>query len=312
MKTAIKIKPEKYTFRRSVPIYLMLLPGLAYLIINNYLPMAGIVVAFKKLNFKLGIFGSPWNGLDNFRFLFASGSVGTMLLNTICYNLAFIVLGTIIPITVAILLNEIRSKAMARVYQTSILLPYLMSYVVVSYLAYAFLSVDTGFINKVLIPLFGQDRVIVFYQEKKYWPFILTFVHLWKGLGFSTVVYLASIVGISPELYEAARMDGAGKWQQIKNVTLPNLVPTAITLFILSVGKIFFSDFGLFYQVPRNSGMLFSATQTIDTYVYNALMVNNNIALSSAASVLQSLCGVVCILLANWVVRKISEENAMF
>ena len=149
-----------------------------------------------------------------------------------------------------------------------------------------FLSVDTGFINKVLIPLFGQDKVIVFYQEKKYWPFILTFVHLWKALGFSTVVYLASIVGISPELYEAARMDGASKWQQIKNVTLPNLVPTAITLFILSVGKIFFSDFGLFYQVPRNSGMLFSATQTIDTYVYNALMVNNNIALSSAASVL--------------------------
>ncbi len=152
MKTAIKIKPEKYTFRRSVPIYLMLLPGLAYLIINNYLPMAGIIVAFKKLNFKLGIFGSPWTGLDNFKFLFASGSVGTMLRNTICYNLAFIVLGTIIPITVAILLNEIRSKAMARVYQTSILLPYLMSYVVVSYLAYAFLSVDTGFINKVLIP----------------------------------------------------------------------------------------------------------------------------------------------------------------
>ena len=154
--------------------------------------------------------------------------------------------------------------------------------------------------------------LILFYQEKKYWPFILPFVHLWKGLGFSTVVYLASIVGISPELYEAARMDGASKWQQIRNVTLPNLVPTAITLFSLSVGKIFFSDFGLFYQVPRNSGMLFSATQTIDTYVYNALMVNNNIALSSAASVLQSLCGVVCILLANWVVRKISEENAMF
>lgn len=158
----------------------------------------------------------------------------------------------------------------------------------------------------------NKYKVIVFYQEKKYWPFILTFVHLWKALGFSTVVYLASIVGISPELYEAARMDGASKWQQIKNVTLPNLVPTAITLFILSVGKIFFSDFGLFYQVPRNSGMLFSATQTIDTYVYNALMVNNNIALSSAASVLQSVCGVVCILLANWVVRKISEENAMF
>ena len=274
MKTAINIKPEKYTFRRSVPIYLMLLPGLAYLIINNYLPMAGIVVAFKKLNFKLGIFGSPWNGLDNFKFLFASGSVGTMLRNTICYNLAFIVLGTIIPITVAILLNEIRSKAMARVYQTSILLPYLMSYVVVSYLAYAFLSVDTGFINKVLIPLFGQDKVIVFYQEKKYWPFILTFVHLWKGLGFSTVVYLASIVGISPELYEAARMDGAGQFYIFRKMVLPMSTPILATIGLITAVS-YWNDWtnGLYYVTDAK---LFSIQQLLNEMNNNIAFLANN------------------------------------
>ena len=312
MKTAIKIKPEKYTFRRSVPIYLMLLPGLAYLIINNYLPMAGIVVAFKKLNFKLGIFGSPWNGLDNFKFLFASGSVGTMLRNTICYNLAFIVLGTIIPITVAILLNEIRSKAMARVYQTSILLPYLMSYVVVSYLAYAFLSVDTGFINKVLIPLFGQDNVIVFYQEKKYWPFILILVNVWKGVGYGCLIYISAINGIPKDYYEAANLDGAGKWKQIRCITLPSLVPSVITLTLLSIGRIFYSDFGLFYQVPMNSGALINATNTIDTYVYRGLIELGDISMSSAACVYQSLMGFALVMIANWLTKRYSSENALF
>ena len=312
MKTAIKIKPEKYTFRRSVPIYLMLLPGLAYLIINNYLPMAGIVVAFKKLNFKLGIFGSPWNGLDNFKFLFASGSVGTMLRNTICYNLAFIVLGTIIPITVAILLNEIRSKAMARVYQTSILLPYLMSYVVVSYLAYAFLSVDTGFINKVLIPLFGREKAVLFYQEKKYWPFILTLVNVWKGVGYGCLIYISAINGIPKDYYEAANLDGAGKWKQIRCITLPSLVPSVITLTLLSIGRIFYSDFGLFYQVPLDSGTLYSTTNVIDTYVYRALIKLGNVGMSSAACLYQSVVGFVLVLTANLIVRKVSKENALF
>ena len=307
MKTAIKIKPEKYTFRRSVPIYLMLLPGLAYLIINNYLPMAGIVVAFKKLNFKLGIFGSPWNGLDNFKFLFASGSVGTMLRNTICYNLAFIVLGTIIPITVAILLNEIRSKAMARVYQTSILLPYLMSYVVVSYLAYAFLSVDTGFINKVLIPLFGQDNVIVFYQEKKYWPFILTFVHLWKGLGFSTVVYLASIVGISPELYEAARMDGASKWQRMWHISLPSILPTISIILIMNTGGILNSNFDQMWLL-RNSANL-STAEVIDTYVYQRAIYDLKYSFGTAVGLFKSVINVCLLLITNFVVNKLGQES---
>ena len=309
MKTAIKIKPEKYTFRRSIPIYLMLLPGLAYLIINNYLPMAGIVVAFKKLNFKLGIFGSPWNGLDNFKFLFASGSVGTMLRNTICYNLAFIVLGTIIPITVAILLNEIRSKAMARVYQTSILLPYLMSYVVVSYLAYAFLSVDTGFINKVLIPLFGQDKVIVFYQEKKYWPFILTFVHLWKGLGFSTVVYLASIVGISPELYEAARMDGASKWQRMWHVSLPCILPTIIIMFILKVGSIMSVGFEKIFLMQNSLNL--GASQVISTYVYTVGIKSSQFSFGAAVGLFNTVINFVFLLITNHVSKKATGTGLM-
>ncbi len=303
--------PRKYSFKRSLPVYLMLLPGLAYLIINNYLPMAGIVVAFKKMNYRLGIFGSPWAGLDNFKFLFASGDVGVFLRNTLLYNLAFIVLGIVLPITVAILLNEIRCKLAARFYQTTILLPFLMSYVIVSYLVFAFLSGDTGFINNSVLPLFGIQP-ISFYQEKALWPFILVFVNLWKSIGFSTVIYLAAILGISPDLYEAARIDGAGKWKQIRSITLPGLLPTAITLFILNVGRIFYSDFGLFFQVPRNSGALYGVTQTIDTYVYNALMVNNNISLSSAAGVLQSFCGFILIILANLLIRKISRENAMF
>ncbi len=308
----IKFKSQKYSFKQSIPIYLMLLPGLIYLLINNYLPMAGIVLAFKKMNYRLGIFRSPWTGFDNFEFLFASGNVSVIIRNTLLYNLVFIVLSIVIPITVAILLNEIKSKPAKKIYQTSILLPFLMSYVIVSYLVFAFLSADAGYVNNSILPALGIEKTISFYQEKVYWPFILTFVHMWKGLGFSTVIYLAALLGINPDVYEAARIDGAGKWNQIKNITIPSLLPTIITLFILSVGKIFYSDFGLFFQVPKNSGALFGVTQTIDTYVYNALMVQNSVSLSSAAGVIQSVCGFFLIILANFIIKKISEENAMF
>ena len=221
------------------------------------------------------------------------------------------VIGTVLPITVAILFNEIRNKWAKKTYQTMILVPHLMSMVIVSYLVFAFLSADTGFINKSIIePLTGNT--ISFYQEKKYWPFILTFVHQWKGIGFSMVLYLSTILGISIEYYEAAKVDGATKWQQIRHVTLPLLKPTVITMLILSISKICMSDFGLFYQVPKNSGTLYSVTQTIDTYVYNALMNQNNIAMSSAASVLQAIVGFILIIAANAFIRKTSKENAIF
>lgn len=289
-----------------------MLPGVLYFIVNNYLPMAGIVIAFKKINYRKGIFRSPWNGFDNFQFLFQSGSVVTMIRNTVLYNLVFITLGTMLAITVAILMNEIRSRIANRVYQTVILLPYLMSWVVVSYLVYAFLAGENGYVNNTIIPALGGTAKINFYQEKIFWPFILFFVNQWKGLGFNMIIYLAAVIGISPDYYEAARIDGATKWQQITRITIPQLLPTIITLFILNVGRMFYSDFGLFYQIPKNSGPLYDVTMTIDTFVYNALMNQNNIGMSSAAGFIQSIVGFILVMSANGLIRKVSRENAMF
>lgn len=289
-----------------------MLPGVLYFIVNNYLPMAGIVIAFKKINYRKGIFRSPWNGFDNFQFLFQSGSVVTMIRNTVLYNLVFITLGTMLAITVAILMNEIRSRIANRVYQTVILLPYLMSWVVVSYLVYAFLAGENGYVNNTIIPALGGTAKINFYQEKIFWPFILFFVNQWKGLGFNMIIYLAAVIGISPDYYEVARIDGATKWQQITRITIPQLLPTIITLFILNVGRMFYSDFGLFYQIPKNSGPLYDVTMTIDTFVYNALMNQNNIGMSSAAGFIQSIVGFILVMSANGLIRKVSRENAMF
>lgn len=302
---------RRIRWKKVIPIYIMLLPAMLYFLINNYLPMYGITIAFRKLDYSVGILNSPFNGLENFKFLFASGNLGPVVRNTLLYNIAFMIIGTVLPITVAILFNEIRSVLAQRFYQTVILVPYLMSMVIVSYLVFAFLSADTGFINKSIVePLTGNS--ISFYQEKIFWPFILVFVHEWKSIGFGMVLYMSTILGISTEYYEAARVDGATKWQQIRYITLPQLKPTIITMTVLSISKICASDFGLFYQVPKNSGTLYSVTQTIDTYVYNALMNQNNIAMSSAASVLQAIIGFVLVIVCNAVIRKVSKENAIF
>lgn len=310
-KATTKKKPLKTRLVLSLPVYLMMLPGLLYLFCNNYLPMFGIIIAFKKVNWSLGLMKSPWAGLDNFEFLLKSRETARMIRNTVLYNIVFIVLGTILAIAVAILLNEIYSKFFKSTYQSLILLPYLMSWVVVSYLAYAFLSNETGFVNNSLLPALGKDPVN-WYQNARYWPFILTFVNFWKSIGFNMVIYYSSIMGISAEYYEAARLDGAGKWKQITNITIPLLRPTVITLFIMSVGRIFASDFGLFYQIPRNQGALYATTQTIDTYVYNALMRLGNISMSSAASVLQSIVGFILVIVANAIVRRYEENSALF
>ena len=223
----------------------MAIPGLAYLVVNNYLPMFGLVIAFKKLDFRLGIWDSPWAGLQNFSFLFRTKDAFIITRNTILYNAAFIVVGTVLAIAIAILLNEIRSRLASRLYQSILLIPYLMSWVVVGYLAFAFLSSDTGYLNKALLRPLGLQEVS-WYMEKKYWPFILILVNQWKNIGFTMVVYLASIVGINKEYFEAARIDGAGKWKQVRYITLPLLKPTVITLTLLNIGRIFYSDFGLF------------------------------------------------------------------
>ena len=304
-------KKKRVNYKKYIPAYIMLLPGLTYFVINNYIPMYGITIAFRKLDFKKGILRSPFCGFDNFKFLFASGSMGPIIRNTVLYNLLFLALGAIVPVVFAILFNEIRLKNIKKLYQTSILLPHLMSMVIVSSLVYNFLSADLGFINKGIIePLTGNT--VSFYQEKKYWPFILTFVHEWKGLGFSMVLYLSTLLSISTDYYEAAKIDGATRMQQIRYIMLPFLRPTIIMMLILGISRIFSSDFGLFYQVPKNSGVLYPVTQTIDVYVYNALMNQNNIMMSSAASVAQAAIGFTLVLVSNLVIRKISPDDSIF
>lgn len=312
--TAAKAAPKKSIWQRIFRVramYLMVLPGVIYLIINNYIPMAGIIIAFKNVNWRKGILASPWAGLSNFEYLFKTNEAFIITRNTIGYNLAFIVIGTVLAITVAILLNEIRSKRAKQLYQTLILLPYLISMVVVSYLVYALLSVDSGFINKSILPLLGIER-IQWYTEPKYWPAILIIVHTWKTFGYNCILYYATLVGIDHTYYEAAVIDGASRWQQVVHITLPCLRTTIITLTLLSIGKIFYSDFGLFYQVPMNSGPLFDVTNTIDTYVYRGLIQLNDLGMASAAGVYQSIVGFVLVMLANHIVSRVDEESSLF
>lgn len=296
--------------KRAIPLYIMVAPGFIYLLINNYIPMLGIVIAFKNLNFSKGILKSDWAGLSNFEYLFKAPDAFLITRNTILYNVAFIVVNTVVAIVIAIILSEIRSKMKVKMFQSCVLIPSLISIIIVSYLAYAFLSGRTGFINGSLAAA-GKDT-ISFYTEPKYWPAILIFINCWKGAGYSSIIYLAAILGIDQEMYEAAEIDGATRWNKIRFITLPMLKSTVITLTLMNVGRIFYSDFGLFYQVPMNSGALINATNTIDTYVYRGLIELGDISMSSAACVYQSLVGFVLVLTANWVTKKLSSENALF
>lgn len=291
------------------PLDFMLMPGMIYLLINNYIPMFGIYIAFKKVDYSKGIWNSPWVGLSNFKYLFSTSDAWIITRNTLLYNAVFIALGILTGIIVGICLAELFSKGLQKLYQTTILLPQLISMVIVAYIVYGFLSNETGFVNNTIL---GSADAINFYADKKFWPFILVFVYNWKQLGYNAIIFLSSIVGIDKSLYEAARVDGATKWQQITKITLPQLKPTIITLMLLQVGRIFYSDFGLFYQVPLDSGALYSVTNTVDTYVYRALLVSNNISTASAASTYQAICGFVIVFAVNMIVRKIDKENALF
>ena len=309
---AVKKKGSKAErIRRWLPLYLMMLPGALYLIVNNYLPMAGLVIAFKQVDFKKGIFASDWAGLKNFEFLFASDDAALITRNTLLYNLVFIVLNTVLGILLAIFICDVASKKLKKIYQSAILFPFLMSMVIIGYIVYAFFSMQSGIVNKTILPALGMDPIF-WYNEPKYWPAILIFVNAWKGVGYGCLIYISSINGIDPTYYEAAELDGAGKLKQIWHITLPCILPSVITLTLLNIGRIFYSDFGLFYQVPRNSGMLFSTTNVIDTYVYRGLMQQNNIGMSSAAGFYQSIVGFALVLISNLVVRRVSRENALF
>ena len=302
---------RKIRWKNYIPFYIMALPGIIYMICNNYMPMFGIVLAFKKLDVTKGILGSPWAGFTNFEFLFKTKATIGIIRNTVLYNLLFLFLGTALAVALAILLNEVRSKNMGKLYQSLILIPYLMSWVIASYLVYAFLAQDIGIVNNSILKPLGKEA-ISWYSEKKYWPYILTFAYMWKNMGYMMIIYYSSIVGLSADYFEAASLDGATKWQQIRMITLPLIKGTIITMVILNLGRIVTSDFSLFYQIPKNNGALYSVTQTLDVYVYNALMKNSDFAMSSAASVFQSIVGFIFVLITNAIVRKYNEESALF
>lgn len=303
MKKSRKIK-------KWIPFYIMAAPCIIYLFINNYMPIAGIQIAFRNYKPVKGIWGSTFVGFKNFEYLFKSSEAWIFTRNTLGYNLLWIVLNVLLGVTVAICLNEVKSKLSKKIYQTFILLPYLMSMVVASYLAYAFLSEPTGMINSVIEALGGEP--IAWYREAKYWPVILTIVNAWKTVGFNSIVYLSTISGFDRAYYDAAEVDGASKWQQITKITVPMLLPTIIMLVTIAMGHIFNSDFGMFYQIPKNQGLLYSTTTTVDTFVFRSLLETGDIGMSSAASFLQSIISFITIMIFNGIVRKISRENAMF
>lgn len=303
-----------YELKRHKGMFLLLLPGFIYLLINNYLPMIGMIIAFKRIN-RLGgnildtYIHSPWVGFKNFNFFFKTKDAWIITRNTVLYNLTFIIMGIILAVLVAIVLNEIKSKVLVKFYQTSIMLPGFLSWVVISGIGYAFLT-NNGLINTALKAM-GHDTVN-FYSEPAYWPFILTSIQLWYNLGVGSVMYLAALTSVSPDFYEAAAIDGASKWQQIKNISIPFLKPTIITMALISLGGIFSANFGLFYNIPRESGVLFNVTNVIDTYVYRALRTTGMPEMATAASVYQSVVGFVVVVLSNRLIKKVSPDNAMF
>ena len=293
-------------------LLLMALPGFVLIVMFAYVPMFGLVVAFKKFNYADGILGSPWVGFDNFKFLFSSAdTTWRMIRNTVGYYLVFTVLGTIANVALAIGLNECRRKYFAKVSQTLMILPTFISWIAVTFIVKALLDGQNGMINHILISL-GQDP-IQWYTQPQYWPVILTIVNLWKNTGYGSVLYLSALAGMDQELFEAAELDGATKWQQIRYITLPMLTSMVSIMTLMSLGGIMTSNTGLFYQVTKNIGALYPTTQTIDAYVMNALMSGgSNFGMTSAVTFFQSVVGCVMVVGVNLIVRRIEPDNALF
>lgn len=312
------VRKKKFDLKNivgDIELTILALPGLIWFAIFSYLPMMGIVLAFKnyrihKGGFVASVINSKWIGFDNFKFLFATKDFNIIIRNTVGYSFTFLILGIIVPVIIAIMLSEVLNKRLAKFAQSAMFLPYFISWVIISYFVFALLSPQNGFMNKFLESM--NMTTIAWYSEPKYWPYILVILNVWKTAGYGTVVYLASIVGIDKTYYEAACIDGATKWQQIKYITIQLIKPVIIIMFILNVGKLFNSDFGLFYKVPRNIGTLYPVTQTVDTYVYRTMAVLGNIGMSSAVAFLQSIIGLILVLASNYIVGKIDKEQTLF
>jgi putative aldouronate transport system permease protein len=315
MKEIKKKKGKRRWTRDDTDLTLISLPTFIWFVLFSYLPMFGIIIAFKDYKLSPGhgfiynLLHSDWVGWSNFTYFFKSNAFWMLLRNTIVYNLVFIALGAAVAVGFALMLSNLRNKLASKAYQTMMFFPYFMSWVVISYIVYAVLTPEKGYLNNIIVALGGTK--IMWYQEPKYWPFILVFVSAWKSVGYNCIVYLATLMGFDKSFYESAKIDGATRWQQIKYITLPLLRPTIIMLTMMAIGRIFYSDFGLFYQVPMNQGALYSTTNTIDTYVYRGLLQMGNVSMSAAAGVYQSIVGFILVLGANLLVRKIDRDSAL-
>ena len=291
-------------------LILMCVPAIVFFFVFSYMPMPGAYIAFTNFQYNKGIWHSPFVGLNNFKFLFSSGQLTLLLRNTILYNLAFIVLGNVLQLTFAILLNEVRSAGFKKTSQSLMFLPYFISDVLVSLLVYNLLNYDYGFISNLVRALGGEMPKV--YQMAGAWPFIIILVNLWKGTGYGTVVYFAAITGMDSSMLEAAQIDGANGFQRIRYIILPTLKPTVIILFLFAIGGILKGNFGLFYNLVGNNSMLFNTTDIIETYVYRSMMNSFNFSQSSAVGLFQSVVGFFIVIGANAFVKKLDPDYALF
>jgi putative aldouronate transport system permease protein len=309
------VRPRRRTLRafrlrRNLALLALAAPALLYLFVFKYVTMFGVIVAFKRYRVVDGIVGSPWVGLENFRFMFGTGVIWSVIRNTLVLNLLFLIFGTLVALSVAILINEIYFSKITRVYQTTLFFPQFISWVLVSYFIYVLLSTDSGLING-LLGWFGVEPV-AWYSSPTSWPLILLLAAIWKGTGAGSLLYLAGILGIDPQYYEAARLDGASKWQEIRYITLPLLAPVIVVQLLIAIGFIFNADFGLFFQVTRNNVALYPTTDVMDTFVYRSLTKLGNVGMAGAAGLMQAAVGFVLVLLSNWLVRRWDPERALF
>lgn len=298
------------TAKKHWILLLMLLPAVAYVIIFSYIPMTGIVLAFKDYQYAGGIYGSPWSGLNNFQSLLIAGKLWEVTRNTFLYNLAFIALGVVFEMGSAILLNEIVFKKFKKIAQTSMFLPYFISWVVAGAIMYNVFNYERGVVNHIL-NLIGLEAFDL-YNTPEAWPFVLIFLKIWKGTGYGSVVYLAAITGLDQEMFEAATIDGAKAWQKVRYITIPSLIPTMMILVLLAIGNIFRGDFGLFYQTVKSSALLQPVTDVIDTYVFRLLINNSDVGVSAAAGLYQSVLCFITITICNQLVKKAQPDYALY
>ena len=315
--SAIVLQRERWRLanantKRDVAMLMMMLPGLLVLFVFAYLPMFGIIIAFKDYRAYQGVLGSQWVGLKNFQYLFGTDDARRIVVNTLAMNALFIVSVLVVALAIALLLKEVQgsSRWLSKFYQSTLFFPYLFSYVIINYFVFALLNTSNGFVNHTLEAV--GVHPVNWYQSAQSWPVILTLVTVWKNAGFWSIVYLAGIIAINPEYYEAATIDGASRWRQMWRITLPLLKPLIVINLLLSIGRIFYADFGLFYQVTRNAPELYPTTDVIDTYVYRTLTTIGDVGMASAAGTFQAVVGFFLVLLSNWLVRRTEPQSAIF